>query len=45
MFVEDNLRKNRKMKENNFYKLLEKICKDFDIKDSKKTIKEFIEKM
>lgn len=28
----------------NLYKLLEKICKDFNVKDSKRTIKNFIEK-
>ena len=36
--------KNEVKNEGDFYKLLEKICKDFNVKDSERIIKKFIEK-
>lgn len=42
--VEEKNVVNEEMKEGGFYKLLEKICKDFNVKDSKRIIKNFIEK-
>lgn len=38
------LNKKINVERNGFYKLLEKICKDFNINDSEKTIENFIKK-
>lgn len=44
MFVENCKVKNEVRKKDNFYRLLEKICKDFNINNSEKMIKNFIGK-
>lgn len=42
--VEKDVVKKEKIKGRNFYKLLEKICKDFNISNSKEIIVDFIKK-
>ena len=45
MIVEKKIVKKGNTKEKKFYKLLEKICKDFDIEDRDKIINDFMKKL
>ncbi len=44
MLVERYKEKSEIIQKSNFYKILEKICEDFNINDSEKVIKDFIKK-